>query len=452
MKPSRIVASPLIALALVAGSAAPAAQVLPSAKPAPAPSPSPTASAAITEQPEAGSDPRIEQRIRGIFGEIPALAHVTVKVRQGVVVLGGKVASASDRTAAEGIANRVSGVVTVQDGIERDTSLASGIAGIKKVTNAFAAIAAEMPLILAAVLVALVIALFGYLVSRLSRLWRRITGNPFLAELLASAIRFVFILFGIVVGLNMLGAGALLGAVLGGAGVVGLALGFAMKDTIENYVSSLMLSLRQPFRANDKVRIDDHEGRVLRLTTRATILLTPERNHLRLPNSTVFKAVIINYSRNPQRRFDFVLQIDTKADPTQARHVGLDALKKLDFVLDDPPPKAVVQDVLYPNIAIQYLAWVNQAKSDPGKARSHAICAVKSALENHGLAIPDPVTHVQMLEGRTSGGRAAPTPAAPEPADDGVTPDDHTAEMVHEERAASSEAKNDLLDASRPTE
>ena len=171
MKPCRIVASSLLALALVAGSAASAAQILPAAKSAPSPSPSPTASAAITEQPEAGSDPRIEQRIRGIFGEIPALAHVTVKVKQGVVVLGGKVASASDKTAAEGIANRVSGVVTVQDGIVRDTSLASGVAGIKKVTDAFAGIAAEMPLILAALLVALVIALVGYLIARFSGLW-----------------------------------------------------------------------------------------------------------------------------------------------------------------------------------------------------------------------------------------------------------------------------------------
>ena len=121
----------------------------------------------------------------------------------------------------------------------------------------------------------------------------------------------------------MLGAGALLGAVLGGAGVVGLALGFAMKDTIENYVSSLMLSLRQPFRANDKVKIDDYEGRVVRLTTRATILMTDDGNHLRLPNSKVFKAVIVNYTRNPQRRFEFILQIDTKADPDQGAPLRL---------------------------------------------------------------------------------------------------------------------------------
>src|SRR3546814_8338036 len=70
-----------------------------------------------------------------------------------------------------------------------------------------------------------------------------------------------------------------------------------------------MLSLRQPFRANDHVVIEGHEGRVVRLTSRATILMTLEGNHLRIPNSTVFKAVILNYTRNPERRFDFELGI-----------------------------------------------------------------------------------------------------------------------------------------------
>src|SRR5690606_23177807 len=102
--------------------------------------------------------------------------------------------------------------------------------------------------------------------------------NVFLAELAAGAIRFVFVVTGLVVALDLLGAGALLGAVLGGAGVIGIALGFAMRDTIENYVASLMLSLRQPFRANDHVRIEQMEGRVVRLTSRATVLMTLDGN------------------------------------------------------------------------------------------------------------------------------------------------------------------------------
>src|SRR3546814_6765294 len=99
-----------------------------------------------------------------------------------------------------------------------------------------------------------------------------------------------------------------------------------LRDTVDNYVSSLMLSLRQPFRANDHVVIEGHEGRVVRLTSRATILMTLEGNHLRIPNSTVFKAVILNYTRNPERRFDFELGIDANDDPVDGMAVGLRAI------------------------------------------------------------------------------------------------------------------------------
>ncbi|KAK0350059.1 ATPases associated with a variety of cellular activities, partial [Friedmanniomyces endolithicus] len=95
-------------------------------------------------------------------------------------------------------------------------------------------------------------------------------------------------------------------------------------DTIDNYVSSLMLSIRQPFRANDHVKIDSWEGRVVRLTSRATVLMTLDGNHLRVPNSTVFKAVIVNFTTNPTRRFSFEVGIDPAADPATARAVALD--------------------------------------------------------------------------------------------------------------------------------
>ena len=376
---------------------------------------------------------------------------MTVQVQQGVVTLGGTVESSADTTKAEGIAGRDSGVVTVENKIVRDKSVGSGVAGLKKVSDKFAGVASELPLIGVALLAALLIAALGYLMAGLGGLWQRVTRNPFLAELIASAIRFIFVLAGILVALDMIGAGTILGAVLGGAGVVGLALGFAMKDTIENYVSSLMLSLRQPFQANDKVRIDAFEGRVVRLTTRATILMTDDGNHLRLPNSTVFKAVIVNYSRNPQRRFDFVLQIDTKADPATARHCGYRALKALDFVLEQHAPAAVVKDVLYPNIAIQFVGWLDQSKTDFGKGRSHAIEAVKRALEEDGLAIPDPITRVQMETVETEP-RVMPPPAESGCAEENdVRPEQAVTEMVHKERADSSD-KKDLLDPHRPQE
>jgi small-conductance mechanosensitive channel len=454
MKASRIALLSLTAFALVAPAAAPALQILPTSKPSSAPSPKPSPTGTIEAQEPGASDPRIAQRIRGIFSELPSLGRVTVRVQQGVVTLGGTVATAADRTKAEGIAGRVAGVVTVEDKIVRDKSLDTSVAGLKKVSDKFAGLASDLPLVGVALLVALLISMIGYGLARLGGVWRRLTGNPFLAELIASALRFVFVLGGIIVALNMLGAGTLLGAVLGGAGVVGLALGFAMKDTIENYVSSLMLSLRQPFRANDKVRIDDFEGRVVSLTTRATILMTDDGNHLRVPNSTVFKAVIVNYTRNPHRRFDFILQIDTKADPAKARHCGYRALKALDFVLDEPAPSAAVKDMLYPNIALQFVGWLDQSKTDFGKGRSKALEAVKRALEENDLAIPDPITRVRMETDVAEGKAESASPPPPEPAtrDEGdVAPEHAVTAMVDKERAET-DGRKDLLDSSRPVE
>jgi small-conductance mechanosensitive channel len=453
MKAGRFPIIVLAALALLFANAASAAQILPTTAPKVSPSPAPSVGPTIETEAANNSDARIARRIRGIFSELPSLAHVTVKVQQGVVTLGGAVENPADKAKAEGIAGRVAGVVTVENKIARDTSVGSGVAGLKKVSDKFAGLVGILPLLGAAVLAALLIGAVGYFIAGLRGLWLRVARNPFLAELIASAIRFVFVLGGIIIALDMLGAGTLLGAVLGGAGVVGLALGFAMRDTIENYVSSLMLSLRQPFQANDLVRIDNCEGRVVRLTTRATILMTTDGNHLRVPNSTVFKAVILNFTRNPHRRFDFVLQIDFRADPNKARDCGFAALDALDFVLKDPAPAAVVQEAVYPFISIQYLAWLDQTKSDFGKGRSQALAAVKQALEEQGLAPPDPVTHVYMeREEPPRTPPVAPPPELSQAAEHDVAPEKAIREMVEKERAETGGGKKDLLDSSRPQE
>ncbi len=142
------------------------------------------------------------------------------------------------------------------------------------------------------------------------------TPNPFVGEpAAAQAIRVASVVVGFVLALNLVGATALMGTVMGGAGVIGLAIGFAVRDALENYISSIMLSLRQPFRANDHVVIDGQEGKVVRLTSRASVLMTLDGNHLRIPNTIVFKAVIMNYTRNPERRLELNWALTPRTTP-----------------------------------------------------------------------------------------------------------------------------------------
>lgn len=434
----------------------------------------------LQETRDPAADSRIVTRIREIFAEVPSLSAVEVEVSEGVVTLTGFAPDQAAIDRAEAIAGRFD-VATVENSVERDLSVDSGLGALETLTDRAAGWLKLLPLLAVALFVAVLIGAFGYLLASFSSFWRRVTPNPFLAELVASAIRFVFVIIGLVIGLDMLGAGALLGAVLGGAGVVGIALGFAMRDTIENYVASLMLSLRQPFRANDHVLIDDKEGRVIRLTSRATILMTLDGNHLRIPNGQVFRAVILNFTTNPQRRFDFELGIDADDDPDAARHLGRETLKSLPFIVDQPPPEARVLQVGDSNIVISFLAWIDQREADWYKAKSRSIAAVKRALEEGGFGLPEPIYRLRFDErtmplplhnadslpvatdaaappskaARKTQRKAPPKPHTVESEaaiEDDIAPKDEIAEMVEKERSTSADQDVDLLDSSRPVE
>ena len=459
----------LLALAALLWAVPLAAQLEVPAEPTETPTPVQT----IAATQEAGDDRRIAERIAGIFAELPAFGAVEVEVNEGVVSLSGTVPKPDDIARAEAIVNRVAGVVTVENGLERDLSLSAGSAGILTLADRWNSLVRMLPLIGMALGVWLAIAFLGYLIAGLGRLWHRIAPNSFLAELIASAIRFGFTIVGLVIALDMIGATALLGAVLGGAGVIGIALGFAMRDTIENYVASLLLSLRQPFRANDWVQIDTYEGRVIRLTSRATVLMTLDGNHLRIPNGQVFKAVIVNFTRNPQRRFHFDLGVDADDDARAARQLGRDTLAGLEFVLSDPPPEARIIEGGDSNVVIRFLGWVDQRDTDWWKAQSQAIPAVKGALEDAGFGLPEPIYRLRFdprsatVPFAAEAATATVTPSADEPpqakravrdvaaspADEDVRPADEIAAMVEEERNRPGEEQNkDLLDHSRPVE
>ncbi|MEX2469974.1 MAG: mechanosensitive ion channel family protein, partial [Pseudohongiellaceae bacterium] len=352
-----------------------------------------------TAVPEA-ADSAIETRIAAIFAEIDSLNAVTAEVRQGVVTLQGEVANNAAAVRAEEMALRVQGVVTVEDRIERTLAVQDNVAPFfASASDRLRNIYRALPLYGVALAVFLLIAFVGHLLASWKAFWRRILPNPFLSELVASAVRVAMIIVGLVAAISFLGATALMGTILGGAGVIGIALGFSLRDTLENYISSIMLSVRQPFRANEHVVIGDQEGKVVRLTSRSTVLMTLDGNHLRIPNATVFKAVILNYTRNPERRFEFDLGIDAADDPVAAMQLGLDRLKILPFVLAKPEPEAFIGAVGDSSIVLRFMAWVHQGETHFCKARGLAINATKDVLEAAGFTLPEPIYRLRFDTG-----------------------------------------------------
>lgn len=403
--------------------------------------------------------PSAQSELMSIYGSTSDMTEISVTVENGVATLSGDVASADVAEKAVEIAKSTDGIVYVQDQLHRalvgENNIQNALFDMKKDIDE---VISALPLIILAILSFLLMWWLGGFVSRREKFWQKIAPNSFLSELLSQTVRVLFIIGGLIIALNFLGAQAFITTILGGAGVVGIALGFAVRDTLENYLASIMLSLRQPFRAGDHVLIGDREGKVMRLTSRATILMTLDGNHLRIPNSTVFKAVILNYTTNSERRFKFQLGVDAADDPVSAMKIGLNVMRAHDFVQDDPAPSASISNVGDSNIVINFYGWVDQTTASFGKARSLSIRSVKDALEQEGFSLPEPIYRVKLdnMAGTQLDLQTYEKPKAPKKRkilkgeDMDTAPDRTIDEKVEAELDAAGETN--LLDETKPTE
>jgi small conductance mechanosensitive channel len=342
-------------------------------------------------------------------------------------------------------------------------------AALARVMDTGYRIAAALPLLLVSVLLVWLAWIAGNWLARRAAFERVSHHNPFLRDLARTTVRAVVVGLGLLAALEIMEATALVGAVLGTAGVFGLALGFAFKETLENYLAGILMSLRQPFAPRDHLVIDGHEGMVVAMTSRATILLTPDGNHLRLPNALVFRSVMLNYTRNPSRRFEFDVGVGVHENLVLAQRIGVDNLQSLEGVIAKPPPRAYISALADSNVQVRFHAWVDQRSHDFLQVKSEAIRTVKLALERAGMDMPEPIYRVQITE-RDAGAAAARAPGAaaarapddagveakadapPQSAQAGVDTRAHADLQEQIQQDERSHASADLLDPSAPKE
>ncbi|AOY58267.1 MULTISPECIES: mechanosensitive ion channel family protein [Desulfococcus] len=353
----------------------------------------------ITTRSSTQNDRNIRQRLDQIFSELDALRDIEISVSNGVVTLKGEVDSVASETKALQFTRQVEGVVEVVNELTVNRDLSDRLSFTwQKIVNMARSLAAQLPLFVLALLLLVMFWMLGGWIRERESLFLRVSPNPFIAGLLGQIAHLVFILAGVIVALVLVDAAPVIGTILGAAGIVGLAVGFAVRDTVENYIASILLSLRNPFEVNDLVDIDGHEGNVARITSRATILISLDGNHIRIPNALVFKAVITNFTRNPERRFHFKAGIDTAEDLLAAQALALETLKATPGVLTDPRPLAVIEALGDSNVLLGIYAWVDQRRFSFPKVRSEAIRRIKEAFDDAGIVMPEPIYKLRLIE------------------------------------------------------
>jgi small-conductance mechanosensitive channel len=238
---------------------------------------------------------------------------------------------------------------------------------------------------------ALLVGLIGFWLARFvsraaDRGMTRFGVELILRDFLRNVIFAVSVVVVLVAALDSLGVPTTsLLAVLGAAG---LAIGLALKDSLSNIASGVMLIVLRPFRAGDAVHIAGQDGIVEQVRIFQTVLRAYQNHDIILPNSLITAEPIINFTARQQRRIDLAIGIGYDDDMAKARGVLLDIARSHDKVLDDPAAEVLVTGLGESSVDLVLRAWVNTP--DYIATQSELTEALRNRFFEAGLSIPYP--------------------------------------------------------------
>jgi len=394
-------------------------------------------------------DAKLGQRARSILSAVEDFGGIRVEVEAGIVILSGRAAAQDASARAAALLEKLEGVVLVVDDVQVERGLGVRLAeSWRGVVDQVRGLVAALPLLGMAAAIVLAFVLLGRRLRDAELPYRMWKERVLLQALLRQTVFAAVSVMGVVAALRFLDAGTLIGTILGAAGVLGIALGFAFRNIVENYLAGILIALRQPFAARDVVSIEGHAGTVLRTTTSETTLMDADGNHVRLPNSMIINGKVLNYTRNPLRRFTVSVGVGTLVDLESAQETGLETLRCMKGVIDDPDPSSRVAVLGDSSVTLEFFGWVDQRESSYAKVASEAHRLIKEAYDEAGIDMPPPAYALtfdapppELPAKMQGGGEPAPAraKAGPTPEAIDVSPESDIDEQVDRELALSDE-------------
>ena len=241
------------------------------------------------------------------------------------------------------------------------------------------------------------IKLFSPIVRKFDEMVESVQWSEQTHLLIERAIKYGIWFAAVIVILEILGIEGAIFTALAGAGVAGLAIGFAAKDTLSNLISGIFLYMDKTFNIGDVVEIDGNVGRVVDIHLRKTIIKGFDNKVITIPNSKTAEAIVINYSREPTRRVSVPVGIAYEADLEKAEKIILELIKKDPDFLDDPKPSVVVTGFGDFSVNLEVRAWTKNENILDKKVR--LMKKIKIAFDKNGIEIPYP-KRVVMQQGR----------------------------------------------------
>lgn len=249
-------------------------------------------------------------------------------------------------------------------------------------------------LVAGGILVAAIVLAVGvrWLVLRLDQ---RTESDSRMVRIIARVVASVIVGIGFAIALATLGID--LAPLLAGAGVIGIAIAFAIQDIVANYFAGVLIGIRRPFRTGDEILSQEHEGVVEGLNFRYTTLRTYDGNRVLLPNAGVFGNPLVNYTADRERRTEISVGVAHGTDPGRAKQIICEAAAGCNGVLADPAPVAWVEAMGESTLEITLLIWHGPEMINVWQVRDAVVVAVWRACEQAGIELPYPRRTVEVL-------------------------------------------------------
>lgn len=231
------------------------------------------------------------------------------------------------------------------------------------------------------------------LVKRLTRRHRQARN---LGMVLGRLAQGVVILIGLFVALSIVIPTFRAGDLIQLLGISGVAIGFAFRDILQNFLAGILILLTEPFKIEDQIVFKDFEGTVENIETRATTIRTYDGRRIVIPNSELFTNSVTVNTAYESRRMEYDVGIGYGDDVDEAKRLMLEAIHSVDEVLRDPAPDVLVLELAESSVNIRARWWIKPPRRiDDLNSRDKVISAIKQKLYvENGIDLPYPTRQI----------------------------------------------------------
>lgn len=178
-------------------------------------------------------------------------------------------------------------------------------------------------------------------------------------------------------------------------GIGSVAIGFAFRDILQNFLAGILILLTQPFRIGDQIIVNAFEGTVEEIQTRATLIKTYDGRRVVIPNADLFVDSVIVNTAFDHRRIEYDVGLGYGDKIGDAKRLIFEALAECEGVLNDPAPEVLVVDLAASSLNLRVRWWITPPRQrDTFASRDEVLSAVKQKLNENGIDLPFPTQQI----------------------------------------------------------